>query len=769
MKRYLSLFLALILSLSLFCACGPAENPQGSEQSATGSSDVVQTSDKTDSDPTDSTDSPDEEVAESSYDKIREDYVAQYGIPLDDPAQITLCEYGTNSAYKVLMISCPWEDYAAVDTTEQVGNYEFEYPSSNTLKVYKSGTFGSLSDAYGQGIVTDTDLAELHRFYSTGVCFLSPGEAEPKENQQMGQSFYTVGVTNEFWTESPAGPLTPELEEEILCAKTKDSVLSKDDYDLVYYGGAHGVYAVHFDYLGPTTDEYRYYDVPRGQEMNYVPISLYRDGEICSLREGLQKGWITEQEAKLFYRNYRCLYLDRNSGNQPDEKSKFQTLWEAYYGDSFYYRDLLNYGSWRGDLKHGTLSVYCVWHSSQSSATQTIGGVTFTGDLPFELHVFNGEKFCTLEQAVRRGLFLKDELEILAYFHQRLPEAGGLDLFADGFSWKTLATAESLLANKSLYTEYYGTYQGNLVFYALTENSRVADLTAGDTVIRAVNDLYVYRDGKVEPMSKAYADGRLTQKHLQSIAAKHRTRQGKYYRGSGSMEPIDDKVAVALENAWLKEYNRKRLFAHEHYFGSFEGYEFVLAPWGGSSHGWVEAIGSCDFRCEDRFTIYGYKDGKLTDLVTLYQDGKVSENTLKALEQIQRKYFAPYYEYEKPQDPAWTQAAQTAAQVQGWKTENLIYYGSFGGVEVVCVPDPNGEYGYYSIGNSNVSFTRYGVSLRCALFGLREGEWILLIDDNFPQLSMENRDEIMEYHRLRYLFVVMESGEAYSGSLPKLP
>ena len=90
-------------------------------------------------------------------------------------------------------------------------------------------------------------------------------------------------------------------------------------------------------------------------------------------------------------------------------------------------------------------------------------------------------------------------------------------------------------------------------------------------------------------------------------------------------------------------------------------------------------------------------------------------------------------------------------------------------MEVVCVPDPNGEYGYYSIGNSNVSFTRYGVSLRCALFGLREGEWILLIDDNFPQLSMENLDEIMEYHRLRYLFVAMESGEAYSGSLPKLP
>ena len=114
----------------------------------------------------------------------------------------------------------------------------------------------------------------------------------------------------------------PELEEEILCAETKDSVLSKDDYDLVYYGGAHGVYAVSFDYLGPTTDEYWYYDVPRGQEMNYVPISLYRDGEICSLREGLQKGWITEQEAKLFYRNYRCLHLDRNSGNQPDKKRR---------------------------------------------------------------------------------------------------------------------------------------------------------------------------------------------------------------------------------------------------------------------------------------------------------------------------------------------------------------------------------------------------------------------------------------------------------------
>ncbi|MBQ5743366.1 MAG: hypothetical protein IIV79_04140, partial [Clostridia bacterium] len=147
MKRYLSLFLALILSLSLFCACAPGENPQGSEQSGTGSSDVIQTSDKTDSDPTDSTDSPDEEIAESSYDKIREDYVAQYGIPLDDPAQITLCEYGTNSAYKVLMISCPWEEYAAEVTAERVGNCEFEYPSSNTLKVYKSGTFVSLSDA----------------------------------------------------------------------------------------------------------------------------------------------------------------------------------------------------------------------------------------------------------------------------------------------------------------------------------------------------------------------------------------------------------------------------------------------------------------------------------------------------------------------------------------------------------------------------------------------------------------------------------------------
>jgi len=51
--------------------------------------------------------------------------------------------------------------YADVITTETVAGYTFQYPDSNTIRVWAYGTFVSLEDAYEQGIITKEQIGVI--------------------------------------------------------------------------------------------------------------------------------------------------------------------------------------------------------------------------------------------------------------------------------------------------------------------------------------------------------------------------------------------------------------------------------------------------------------------------------------------------------------------------------------------------------------------------------------------------------------------------------
>ena len=58
----------------------------------------------------------------------------------------------------------------SVITEVEVGDYTFMFGSSNTMSVYCNGEFYSLNEAYENGILDDTEIAELYTYY-TETCW----------------------------------------------------------------------------------------------------------------------------------------------------------------------------------------------------------------------------------------------------------------------------------------------------------------------------------------------------------------------------------------------------------------------------------------------------------------------------------------------------------------------------------------------------------------------------------------------------------------------
>ena len=84
----------------------------------------------------------------------------------NSPDQITLICYGVfDNAYCVILTR-PGVDSMTVITEVTVGEYTFMFSSSNTMSVYCEGNFYSLTKAYENGILDDSEIEELYNYYT---------------------------------------------------------------------------------------------------------------------------------------------------------------------------------------------------------------------------------------------------------------------------------------------------------------------------------------------------------------------------------------------------------------------------------------------------------------------------------------------------------------------------------------------------------------------------------------------------------------------------
>ena len=69
--------------------------------------------------------------------------------------------YGVYSGAVPVMMDAPFVAYPTIETIVEVAGYRFEYGNTNTMKVWKNGTFYSLKEAYEQGVLTAEQIGTL--------------------------------------------------------------------------------------------------------------------------------------------------------------------------------------------------------------------------------------------------------------------------------------------------------------------------------------------------------------------------------------------------------------------------------------------------------------------------------------------------------------------------------------------------------------------------------------------------------------------------------
>ncbi len=191
---------------------------------------------------------------------------------------------------------------------------------------------------------------------------------------------------------------------------------------------------------------------------------------------------------------------------------------------------------------------------------------------------------------------------------------------------------------------YYGNYDGYDVFCLLPVN--VIEDYRGTTHIDDV-DFRIYvgstfgacKDGKYTLLSLLYNSFVIGHDSLLRIAEAHE--QGKTQRISNSKKQ-------EIEEAWYGQYAWKWAGDSDstgcRHYGEFNGYDvyFYQADFP------LESITEYELAEEvfihgSVFQLLAYRNGKIYELEQLCKDGKVSEESIKAMAELHRAWFPVYY------------------------------------------------------------------------------------------------------------------------------
>lgn len=99
--------------------------------------------------------------------EIKQAYLNQYHPSWEGTTEsVRLRIFGEFDGTYALFVDCSGCEYNHALTLETVGGLTFSYPSTQKMLVYSGGTFYSLSEAFEQGILTQSELAEVHTNYT---------------------------------------------------------------------------------------------------------------------------------------------------------------------------------------------------------------------------------------------------------------------------------------------------------------------------------------------------------------------------------------------------------------------------------------------------------------------------------------------------------------------------------------------------------------------------------------------------------------------------
>jgi len=160
---------------------------------------------------------------------------------------------------------------------------------------------------------------------------------------------------------------------------------------------------------------------------------------------------------------------------------------------------------------------------------------------------------------------------------------------------------------------------------------------------------------------------------------------------AGSMPKLSEEKKVEIEDTWYTQY---RWRWHDEggrcrYYGTYEGYDILFNQMGELFADVIgtQKIAGIEFFSGNPFNFYGYRDGKLYEVHELYEQGKLSAESIASAAEIhnsEEKTLPLSDERKEEISRAWYNENQSLIW-NSWEDQvrSAVYYGNFNGYDIV--------------------------------------------------------------------------------------
>lgn len=112
-------------------------------------------------------------LSKAKINEIKKAYINYMGYPIAASRRLATGDvmiaeyYGTYDDCIAIFITDRYSWYNDEPETQKIAGYEFSYPDSRTIKIYRDGEFRTLQWAYNQGWVSKKAVKSIHHYYTT--------------------------------------------------------------------------------------------------------------------------------------------------------------------------------------------------------------------------------------------------------------------------------------------------------------------------------------------------------------------------------------------------------------------------------------------------------------------------------------------------------------------------------------------------------------------------------------------------------------------------
>ncbi len=362
-------------------------------------------------------------LSKAKINEMKKAYIGRRTLATGD---VMIAEYyGTYDDCIAIFITDRYSWYNDEPETEKIAGYEFSYPDSRTIKIYRDGEFSTLQRAYNQGWVSKKAVKSIHHYYTSkeeNVVI----DTTYAISELTSLSDLSVAITKQYYLDYYG--FTNKTISDVTISEYFGSYGADGEYMAMFIGGKGfgngGIADVEtktkiagYTFVYPTSKT--------------IDICYYN--EFTTLEKAYEKGWLTDYDIRDIYYYYTNANTRKSVDNSyvppafvplTDEKSlKIKQDFLLFHKD-----EAERYDSSIEDITiseyFGTYNGCSVmfidtpwWCYMDICWSEEIAGYTFGYGSSRTLDVYRNGEFVSLKEAYEKGWLSKKDIKDIRYYY----------------------------------------------------------------------------------------------------------------------------------------------------------------------------------------------------------------------------------------------------------------------------------------------------------------------------------------------------------------